>query len=191
MRRHSNRQSPFAHPAHPAPPARRKERTDVPCPRPRSCDRGLATERSREGEVRSRERAGPAPCEAPIRRSAPRRAHGVSGAGATPRRVRPAIDPKCHLPSGPIRCGSAGEELTPRGVTRELRTPPSNVRLDNRLRVARATPPLGTFVDQSRSRPDAVSISSGSGGGVCLDREHVSLENILRYPQRPHSASAM
>jgi len=41
--------------------------------------------------------------------------------GATPRRVRPAIDPKCHPPMGPIQCGSAGEELTPFGTTHQLR----------------------------------------------------------------------
>lgn len=63
VRRHADRQSPFAHPAHPHFP--------------------------------------------PLEGARDRR---VSGEGATPRRVRPAIDPKCHPPNGPIRCGSASEE---------------------------------------------------------------------------------
>jgi len=62
------------------------------------------------------------------------RARRISSEGTTPRRVIPAIDPKCHPPNGPIRCGSAGEELTPCGITLELRTQSSNARLDMPVR---------------------------------------------------------
>jgi hypothetical protein len=110
VRRHSNGQSPFSHPAHPA----FSRAGDIP--------RSPSVKRACPGAIRPRERAG-----------SRRAKHGPEGPcsdelietthnGATPRRVRPAVDPKCHPPNGPIRCGSASEELTPFGATHELRT---------------------------------------------------------------------
>jgi hypothetical protein len=63
--------------------------------------------------------------------------------------VNPAVDPKCHPPNGPIQCGSAGEELTPFGVTLELRTQSSNAHLWTVEASRVATPHLSAFLDQS------------------------------------------
>jgi len=89
----------------------------------------------------------------------------------------------CALPS----TRSAIHRTTRSGADRPARSSPlsgslTSSGLNHRIDASRAaTPPLGAFVDQPRSGPDAVSIRLGRVvEDVCPD-----------HPQRPRSASAM
>jgi hypothetical protein len=115
MRKHSNGQSPFAHSAHST-----LSRADVlPCSF--SVKRSLREEATARESIRSRERAGSRRAKHEPGGSPFDELIESQATDATPRRVHPAIDPKCHPPMGPIQCGSAGEELIPFGTAHELR----------------------------------------------------------------------
>jgi len=89
--------------------------------RRRSPVQSLGLREDLPGAIRSRERAGSRRAKHEPGGSSFDELIESTHKGATPRRVRPAVDPKCHPPNGPIRCGSASEELTPFGTTHELR----------------------------------------------------------------------
>lgn len=81
----------------------------------------LRQEATARESIRSRERAGPRRAKHEPGGSPFDELIESQATDATPRRVHPAIDPKCHPPMGPIQCGSAGEELTPFGTAHEPR----------------------------------------------------------------------
>jgi hypothetical protein len=83
--------------------------------------------------------------------------------GSTPRRVSPAINPKCHSPNGPIRCGSAGEELT---------LVPS-VLADHR---GDHSPAPGSFIDPFLGSP---SLGNPISGVRCEPRRYSSPECLV------------
>jgi len=162
-----------------------------------SSTRASSTSRCRTGEDPSAETPGPPVTVCP---SSPPALPAI-GRSARSQSLRRGSDPAkgapCHRPEvpstewpDPVRIGQRG--ATPLGVTHQLRTQSSNTQLwtahrwnshaeiDDASRAA--TPPLSAFFDHSGSRPDAVSIRSGSGG-----RRHLS----SAHPQRPRSASAM
>lgn len=139
-------------------------------------DRASVRRAQREDRTRSRERAG-----SPVVRSADLLGLRLDELVESQAKERPREG--CALPS----TRSAIHRATRSGADRPARSSPlsgslTSSGLNHRIDASRAaTPPLGAFVDQSRSGPDAVSIRLGRVvEDVCPD-----------HPQRPRSASAM